>query len=232
MKKVYQLLFTFVCMFWFTNSVLARTCSQEEETRLKEYAHNVVVSAGNYKKEVTYFYEPANQDITDEVMYGYISVYNLTDEMYAKIKGDTVDEAIFSKADEADGKVNLLTGTATSVKKYQIELYASCGSLLRTVEVSVARYNPFQSYSECQDIPEFYYCAESISIQNLSDTEFKLAVTKYKNGSIDASGNEMVQESQASVFRMVLVVVFCVVLVGASCGVYYYRKKQSERSAF
>lgn len=187
MCKVKKSIFLVLSLFAITLNVKGASCDYEEKAKLNNEIANVKV---NYEiKE--YLVDPSTYEVPDEVVgtpdedtfelwldYFQINILNLTENMYVIVKNDQDKEEIrYNYSDVKDGVINFARYNRENVVKYTFEIYASdvssCGgNKLKTLTLTLPRYNEYSAYDMCSSVPDYYLCQDYTTSKEVEFGEF------------------------------------------------------------
>ena len=170
MKKYILFIFTFCFFIMFSSSALAEECDSTKIENLKKQAD--LVSAVSQFDEDSVSMGIFNSNI--------VSIYGLTDGLYATNKGQTI---IFSSSDSVDGVVSRIVDSDYGVLNvYSIE----CPNVaLKSFKLDLKQLNKYYSYDECKDIKdEIDVCSKFYDTSNLSYSVFLSEIEKYKTNNM------------------------------------------------
>ena len=112
------------------------------------------------------------------------------------------------KADEdnadSDGVITIRQKDTSAVVNYTFEVkartYDCYGTTLRTIKLSVPKYNAYSKRQVCTDIPDYYLCQPYI-LYDVNAANFLDSVTKYKEKLTkeNASTEKELQNSSCSI---------------------------------
>ncbi len=182
MKKVLVLV-PFMLFLCFTNYVYAE-CDYETQAKINNAAGAVRAEYETFLYENDYYDETYGEYVTDSYWYGLIHIYNITEDIYINVIDNNGNSRKYTIDDvSADNVIYVGTGMANEVKKYKIEVYATDSScidnVIRTIDISIPRYNLFSIYSQCDEYPDYYYCSEFVFLDNISEKEFYKGIEDY-----------------------------------------------------
>lgn len=259
MKKNFLLLILMICGLCISINVFAEEavieeeiisqdtlCSLEKKNSLRTLAANVTI---NYQPvEVS----DGTSGIDDEgnavdvlSYYFDVKIYNINSQLKVLVKS----------ADEENNNQVLLTyknmgsdGAITARKKVGIELsnlvfeiYGSdetggCSiEKLRTIKLTLPKYNNLAEREICADIPEFYMCQKYISY-DIKPEKFSEEVKKYKekkekeqsDSEAEVEDNNTVTDKAADLInKNKYIIVGAIVLAGVIITVIIVRRKKS-----
>lgn len=193
MKTNFVKLFLLAIIFWTPNLVNAESaCSYSEQAELNDIVANVKATyeiVEVYNGKILDIDNP-NEDGTFPEIDKYtknfkISILNITDDIYVKVSNDDDTEVkTFKASDAVDGVVSFQTSKKYAMVTYTIEIFAnkySCiGESFRKITLTTPMYNHYSKNNLCQENPDFYYCQEFISTENISLDDFKNRVAEYQ----------------------------------------------------
>lgn len=162
----------------------AATCGYEEQAKLNNEAANV---KANYEIKERIL-EPGEYDIPDGIEDGdyvaktdyiQVNILNLTENMYAEATNDVNrDVKKFNYSDTQNGNISFNWSELDTMATYTIKIYASdktsCErSPLKTLYVSLPRYNDYSTYEICKQVPDYYLCQRYVTYDSVGyDTFF------------------------------------------------------------
>ena len=185
MSRCKYLLFSVLTLGLFMTSADAATCSYEERAKLNNELSHV---EANYEILVRRELDdhppdeilgtPEADDYYMEEEYIQINVLNLTENMYAVITNDFDNtELTYNYSDTNNGNIAIEWDNMMDLAKYTIKIYASnntncTDTLLRTIYVSLPRYNDYSSYAQCDKVPDYYLCQKYVTYDKVDFVEF------------------------------------------------------------
>lgn len=257
MKKKILLIIFMICGLLFSVNVFAEEaetteeefvteslCSLEEKNKLRVAAANVTV---NYQPvEVV---EGTGIDDSGEVSgvtayYFDIKIFNINSSLKVTIKSDK---------EEIDNEVVLTyknigkDGAITARKRVSDELYnlvfeisgadetGACSlQPLRTIKLTLPKYNHLAEREVCNEVPEFYMCQKYISY-NIKPENFSSEIKKYKekikkekeDSEAEVEDNNSLPSKAADLIdKNKFVIVGAIVLAGVIITVIIIRRKK------
>lgn len=193
MKTNLKKLFLLAIIFLTPNLVQAESlCSYSEQAELNNIVANVKANYETvdiYDGKVLDIDNPGPDGKIPEVDYyikGFnINILNITEDIYVKVSNNVnSDTATFRYSDTKDGMATFQTREVDSLITYTIEVYSNkskcVGELFRKFTVTTPIYNLFSEWRDCKENPEFYYCQEYLSSENISINEFRTKLQDYK----------------------------------------------------
>lgn len=193
MKTNFKKLFLLATFCFIPNLVHAESaCSYSEQVEINNIVANV---RANYEPVKIYAGKTLDIDNQDEngnipeIDYyerGFnISILNITEDIYVKVSNDKDGNVItFRYNDTQDGVAMIQTSETTKMVTYTIEVYSnkySCiGEMFRKFTITTPIFNDYSSLATCQENPEFYYCQEYLSSENITLNDFLEKMNDYK----------------------------------------------------
>ena len=158
-KKIFYIIFVFICMTPFITKVSA-DCDYQRLAELSKIANNVKLS---------YNYD-SNANFT-------VTLTNLTNDIYVTYYNPgTLGTVMLSGATEQN--VNVGAGTTLTFDIYSSDPNCS-GKKLVTKYISTPFYNYYSTYDECKENPNFKYCQRWLNVW-LTNSQFENEFVKYK----------------------------------------------------
>lgn len=188
-KKITIFIICLIAVLFANSNVMAEetsdevdtVCSSEDMARFNELASDIKVTYES-NEELVDDHEDEEFWYTQYVLD--LIIYNLSDDMYAIIKATDSHNSIYLNKDNKnnEGNVVLRINDTSSVQNLTMIVYADglgCKNKLRTITVTLPRYNYYSNFAICDDIPEYYLCQKYITFTVNGET-FSDEVTKYK----------------------------------------------------
>lgn len=173
----------------FIASPKAVTCSYDKRAELNSEASNItanyeVVTIEADYNEHGYQGDPSllesEEPITIEVLQ--VNILNLTENFYAEVT-NSFDETTttYNYSDTDNGNISIIWENTLELTTYTIEIYSSditgCeGNLIRTLRVSLPRFNRYSDYGICNQIPDYYMCQRYVTYAPVDFAEFSNSV--------------------------------------------------------
>lgn len=249
MKKFKDLLFA-LFLFVIGIPVVVAECTAEESNKLNSLAANVKANYEVIQKEVSIdegFNYP--DGLTEEEMNNYkayrdyfrIYISNITEDLYVTVTNKNTNETTtYTYKDAVDGVISFEQKVLIEITNYTIVVYSSdetnCpNSKLYTLYVTTPLYNNFSESNLCDGIEDFYLCHEYLSV-NTSFENFEELTSKYREGKIDDSGEEIIQQEETKGFinfikehkGIVITVSVVIVIIGGLVTVIIVKKQRSK----
>lgn len=251
MKKNKILLLVLVLFMAFSSRVYAeeedRTCNAVSLNELRTLASNVKINyvedtiTQSYFDAVTGEYAPAEEDVL------YIKIYNMTSRIYisyemtgAGIQSDPDKNKILTLDDVGeDGTITIKQGAKDTMVNYTFKIfsdaYGCSNKTLRTVKLTLPRYNYYSKQSICRDIPEYYLCKPFVTFNGDNNEDFYEKVTEYKEKLAEQKkeeeddGDNIISDTLSGVSKYKYIIVGVIVLVGAVITILILRRKRSDK---
>lgn len=238
-KKVIYLLFMVATAITVVGKVEANTCSLEDRNALRAMAANVNVTYEEGSEE----YNPEDGVYIDTYFLD-VKIYNLTSKMRVEVYTDGVRKPDYFYFDDlnGDGFLSLRSANATKKMKYTIKLYGSSNDcfeqLLRTINITLPKYNYYSGYEICNGVTEFYMC-QRFTNYDFDPTTFYSSVYAYKekinaqqniideNGDIEEN-NSLTSKVLKTISDNKMVIISFILIVGVVATVIVILKKRGS----
>ena len=224
----------FLILFLVSNSyhVLAE-CDYAEQARLNDLAGLVTAEAQTYEQTKEYFDEGFGENVTLSYWYGRINIYNITSDLYVEI------EDLGTYYATEDNVITIDTGLTDDIKEYSIDVLAvepACDKdPIRTLKVTIPRLNPFSSYPQCLEHPDYYYCNKFVFLDEISENEFFAGINAY------AEREESLAEDDKSIIDTIIdflknyyvsIIIVVVIIIGIIVGIKIWKQKEEDKMEF
>lgn len=247
MKKNNIILMIMMTMFLFVGIVKAEeeqtTCSATELNELRTMASNIKVTyiTGEDYRDLGY------TDIeteTSQVKYYYVDVkiFNLNSKLNIDVttSGDNIVSTnhLISFSDmDPEGVVTLRQNASDSNIDYVFEVSPSFGGAcmgenLRTIKLTVPKFNRYSDLAVCEDIPDYYLCLR-FTTYDVDGATFYDRIDEYKakmleqNENTANEENNTLSETMSNISKYKYVIVGIIVAVGVIATVLIIRRKKS-----
>ncbi len=246
-KKMLFLLMIIGLFFSFSSFVLAEkedvTCSAVDKGYIKQQAANIRVTfnpvMGEVKKKDAFGNESVRNELHQE-----IKLYNVTSNMFLEVSysGKNVKKESFTvdyKNIGEDRAITINHPAIDEVTTYVILVYSdynNCyGDLVRTIKLTVPRFNAYSQSVACNDISDYYLCNEFVTFDIDSATFFN-NVDNYKKSLENMSENDPsikdgsngTQKTATAISKYKYVIVGLIVAGGVLATIYIIKRKKSE----
>lgn len=250
MKKKILLLVLMICGLCFTINVFAEEtesalCSLEKKNDLRVAASNVTINyqpveiedgvgiddAGNASGVVSYYFD--------------VKIFNINSQLKVVVKSantENENEIVLTyKNMGQDGAITARKKAGYELSNLVFEIMGSdetgeCSiETLRTIKLTLPKYNDLAEREICTDIPEFYMCQKYISYDIKPET-FSEEVRKYKEKKEkqESDSNAEVEDNNTGVDKTAdlinknkFIIVGTIVLAGIIITVIIIRRKKS-----
>lgn len=182
-KKILLLFGILTLIFPFFSYVNAEENSMEctvmEKTDIKTKASNI---------RVTYVPIVVNNDNDTTSRAIDLKIYNVTSDVFLTVSSSssnvTIDEIQLDyRRIGPDGSITLRIPSVTEVAEYKIEVFTRgtfcSGEVVRTIKITIPKYNFYSQLEACDGISEFYLCQEYITF-NIDKSSFYTQTASYK----------------------------------------------------
>lgn len=179
----------FLLLLFIPIEVFAATCDYEENAILNNEALNV---KANYEIKVDRYKDdhppdeilgtPEAEEYYVEEEYIQINILNLTENLYVVVTNDYDDtEVTYNYSNTTDGNISIKWIHMMDLVKYKIEVYTSdntncADDLLRTLYVSLPRYNDYSTYAVCDKVPDYYLCQRYVTYEKVEFVDFEKSI--------------------------------------------------------
>ncbi len=196
----------FSMLFLFSTSVKAETCGYEEKAKLNNEAANVKVNYEIKQRQLDKNnYNPPDAIVGTEdeanwnptVDYFQVNILNLTENIYVEVKNDQNNETTkYYYNNSQDGKIAIDFLNLENVAKFTITVKSTDASgctdrTLKTLNLTLPRYNEYYEYSLCQSIPDYYLCQKYVTFDEVKLGYF----TKKVYEEIDKKNQEEIEKN-------------------------------------
>lgn len=237
----------FISFFFATMTVGAATCDFEEKAKLNNEVGNVKINYEILQKEIKDAYPPDSLIGTDSENeyklvsdYIQVNVFNLTENSYIEVHDDyTKETKRYNYNDSTNGTISFESPSLRDIVKYKIEVLASdktgCeGTKLKTLNITLPRFNEFSRYGVCSSLKDYYLCQEyvtfpdNVSFQSFTDMVMKESEKRekeeeYKNKKWYEKIGDFVVEH-----KTVLIVGTSLIIVGGTIVLVIKKRRSDE----
>ena len=181
MGKFRKLILSILTFVLIIGNAKAAACDYEEKAQLNKEAANVkanyeikerVVDRSEYTVPDSVLGTDEEATYEHKVDYMQVNILNITKNMYVEVTNDSdKDTKTYTYADTTDGNLSFDRYDVSTLVKYTIKIYASketgcSGNALKTLYLSLPRYNDYSTYNICTFVPEFYMCQRYVTYEN------------------------------------------------------------------
>lgn len=191
MKRIKYALFATLLFSLAVGGVNAASCSYEEQAKLNSEVANIktnfeikqrVMDKSEYDIPDVLIGTPEADKYEMTISYFQINILNLTENVYIEVTNNadgTKDTYQYSNAN--NGNVSFTRDETDKLITYTVKVYASAntgceGSLLKTLYVSLPRYNSFSTYPICKEMPDHDMCQSYVNFEEMSFSDFEIEI--------------------------------------------------------
>ena len=191
MSRFKYVFFSIITFGLFTVSANAASCSYEERAELNNQITNMEM---NYEV-IRIALDPDEFSPPDFILgtpdeEGYVeytdalqvNILNLTENTYVEVTNNYDNQTIrYDYSDTDNGNIAIVWETLGEFVTYTARVYASSNTgcedtLLRTMRVSLPRYNDYSTYGVCEQVPDYYLCQRYVFFDEIDFDEFSTKV--------------------------------------------------------
>lgn len=248
MKKKIMILLIVLVSFLFIGKAAADdkvedTCSASQLSELRTMAANVRISYVPAEEYEEIPKDPETGATKERKNYVYIKIYNMNSRMQIRytVKGkrmNSVDGLVTSRDVDNDGVITLRQTALDENAEYEFNImsvYGSCTDrTLRTVKMTVPKFNVYSELDICSDVPDYYLCLQ-YTTYNVDGATFYDRVEEYKtrlaNQTIagEENGNSnVINRTMSTISKYKYVIVGLIVAAGVVVTVIVVKRKKSE----
>lgn len=248
--KIFLLLVFILALFLFTGNVSAEgedtTCNAVSLNELRTMASNVKITYVPGFERVEIPKDPEFGVTTVGSNYLDIKIYNLTSKLYvvAEATGSNIVNAqthVISINDvyALDGSATIRQPAQTEMMTYEFtifsDVYGCTSKTLRTIKLTLPRFNRYSELDACQDIPEYYLCQQYTTYkvdgktfyQKVDDYKAKLLTQKEEEKEKEENNTGVVSKTISKVSKYKYIVVGVVVAIGVVITIVILKRKKS-----
>lgn len=232
-------------LFIGINSVKAEedtTCNAVSLNELRNLAANIKVSYVPITTTEEAPYDEESGTSTAIVRYLDVKVYNITSKLYVRTEagGDNVTSSshLLTLVNVgADGAATIRQKSISEPVTYTFtvfsDAYGCTGRTLRTMKLTLPRFNYYSELEICQDIPDYYLCQQYTTYEvdgatfydKVDEYKAKLAAQAEENESAD-DNTSIVNKAISGVSKYKYVVVGVIVAIGVVVTVLILKKRK------
>ena len=237
-KNILYIVFAIIMMVGMVDVYAEDTCSLETKTKLRVDASNLTVNYEPVEKPVQV--DPSEPEDSHGVFEYYfdMKVYNLNSQLKVKVIDVSQNDLSYDftyKNMGLDGAVTIRRRVSNKIANIRFEVYGSdssgCSSvLLRTIKLTLPKYNNLAEREVCDDVPEFYMCQKYI-VYDINVSNFKTELDEYKAkqeniDSFDVDNNSLTNKVANVVSNNKFILVGVVIAAGIAITVYVLNKNR------
>lgn len=248
--KLFGILECLICLL--TVKVNAATCNYEEKATLNNEISNVkanyeakerILSKEEYTIPVEIIGTEEEANYVSKTDYLSVNILNLTENFYIKVTNDYDDEEkIYQYSETTNGNITWDWHNVQKLVTYTIEIYASSktgceGTLLKTINLKLPRFNEYSTYSMCDSFPDYYLCKKFVTY---GEIEYETFAKKMNEKAEEKNKKEEEKEEKNNkwynkvkkfiIDNKEIFIVGGVVIVTLTCGTVYIiiKKRRSD----
>jgi hypothetical protein len=247
-KNVSYFLLALLCLFAFSGVVFADEQANEKGKTIDELPNMkcgaTVKSKGlSLASEVKVSFETVEyttpKDPNTVYYYVDINILNVQPGVYVEVQngktGGTFE--VDSTKANSEGIIKLRQKDTSDIVNYTFYVKAQTlecyGQTLRTIRLSVPKYNNLSQRAICAEVPEYYMCQTFTSV-NIDSSKFLKSVTEYKESlenketaKVEKGELGIVAGTKKVVSKNKFVIIGLVLIAGAIATVVVIKKKRS-----
>lgn len=249
-KKSIKYIVSFVILFLvgiaFVNADDSVTCDTVTKGKIRQAAANIKANYIVEEEEKSYEDEYGGTS-TYADRFLVIKIYNVVSGMYltvsssvedaAKDKVTTVNQTLYMSDIGADGAISIKQDNFPYLVTYEINVYASIdspcsGIKLRTINVTLPKYNTYSNLDACDGFSDYYLCQEYITFDIDGKTffnkldEYKAKVLDEENGTKGIEDSTTGSDIVSSVSKNKYWIVGIIIVIGVILTIVIVKKKQ------
>ena len=248
MKRKKILLFMILIAFLFIGKVSAEeksvnVCSSTLLSELRSEAANVKVTYVTGDEMVSIDEDPEIGVTELKKHYIYIKIFNINDKMGIRItpRGSGVNiatQTVGANNVDSDGVITLKQIALDSNVEYQFDIfsvYGGCsGEGLRTMKLTVPKFNVYSELDICSDVPDYYLCLQytnynvdrSTVYDRINDYKASLEEQNVDEENVNGTNNA-INRAMSGISKYKYLIVGVIVAVGVVITVIIVRRKKS-----
>lgn len=245
-KKILMLaivLFTFL----FMGNVKAveediKICTPTQLSELRSMAANVKVTyvPTTVVGELGYADEEAggvNTNVTRN--YLDIKIFNLNSKLKVRVNNSQKEILVSAENIGADGAVTLRQTPLSYQVNYTFEIYSEeygcLAETLRTIRLTLPRFNYYSQLLACEDIPDYYLCQPYTTFEvngatfydKVEEYKAKLLTLEQEKDKEEIDNTDLVSKAISSISKHKYIIVGVIVAVGVVLTVIILKRKKS-----
>ncbi len=241
MKKRNKLLIMLFLLFVGITSVRAEesVCTPSQLSKLRSAAANVKVTYMPVTDVGTV--NQGNGEVDSSALtYRYLDVkiYNVSEELYVQVNNGNQKWSFNSNDIMADGSITIRQpASSTNTYNYVFEIvsyrYGCSLETLRTIRLTLPKFNVYSDLEICQDIPDYYLCQQYTTYSVDGSTfynkvdEYKTKLLALEEEKISEENNSVITNSLSKISKYKYLVVGIIVVIGVVLTVIVLKKKGS-----
>ena len=192
MKRMLLVLFVITVCSFFINDVKAVGCGLEQRVKFNEIASKIRMTyEGNDITKVDADGEEYSVSVLD------LKIYNVSDQLNYKLS-DGSNSVDLDYSMSVDDVITVRITDISTIKNYVLEIYPTTYDCytekIRSIKITLPKYNYESSSEICNDIEDYYLCQKYITTELDEDTCYQ-NVQKYRDRKKDIKMEELELES-------------------------------------
>lgn len=179
MKKYFFILVSLFCLL-NSNVKADSLCDYKQLAEINSKATNI---KANFEviKEMVHF-----DDDSAIKRFFKVSILNVTDEFYVVVKNNNDEkEIMYESKDAKNGIISFSLYELSKVVNYTFEIYTNSKTecpdeKVRTIYLTIPRYNEYSRRSICNEYPDFYLCQEFVTFSEVDEEIFLKQLDSYQ----------------------------------------------------
>lgn len=247
-NRIMIFIFMIASIFAFSVFVEAEqvegSCYVVDRNYVKTQASNIRVTYSPIFKESSSKDSFGNEvGVTDR--YIQIKLYNVTGNMYVEVEvtGDSIQTGRYHFDYKDIGPDRAITINQTAVNQtvtYNVSVYSdykNCyGDLIRTIKLTVPKFNFYSQLAVCDDIPDYYLCQEYITFDinsatfysNIDSYKERLANNVNDNNPTIRDNTTPANKTVSTISKYKYLIVGTIVVLGVLATIFIMKRKKSE----
>lgn len=241
-KKIFVIIFMLAFFLMIGNVSAAEDkenmCTPTQLSELRSMAANVKVTYVPVT-EAEKLTTPNGESGADYVSKRYldIKIFNLNTKLIVNAKNGIDSFTVTSGDIGGDGAVTIRQPASTSAIKYEFEvtslLYGCSLETLRTIKLTLPKYNYYSQLDVCDDIPDYYLCQPYTTYSVDGGTfydkvdEYKAKLSTLEKEKEENNNTTFVTNTMSGISKYKYLIVGIVVVVGVVLTIFVLKKKGS-----
>ena len=240
-KKILMIIFMLAFFFMIGNVCAAEDkenmCTPTQLSELRSMAANVKVTyvpVSEAEKLGVPNGETGGEYVTKR--YLEIKIFNLNTKLMVNVTNGVDNFVVTSNDMQGDGSVTIRQPSSGSAINYEFKvtsLLYGCGlETLRTIKLTLPKYNYYSQLDVCQDIPDYYLC-QPYTTYSVDGGTFYDKVDEYKaklstlEKEKEDNNTSFVTNTMSGISKYKYLIVGIVVVVGVVLTIFVLKKKGS-----
>lgn len=184
MTKILRI-FLITFLFFCNINVINAECSYTEKSNLNKIAANVKVDYEIKKQNIKIPEEDSYEPISGELRSINLNVVNVSKEVYVEQTEESTGVVTrLNYSDTNKGNFTSIYTDVSKIRKFSYKIYSSeataCpGEELKTLYITLPKYNEF--YDMCESSEDYSLCKEFITVDIKDSDEFQKKLNNYLN---------------------------------------------------